>query len=175
MTRPATYPFPEDLKSELIDEIEDMGADYATGTLDAILLEANGSLVSHGVTKDMYEGQVISALTAADMIAVSLGQAPTLLDEDLLAALDGSAEELQDTEGTADLAMRALTIIADPDSDTFGDCTADLPTRDDLMALINPLFDSLAAAKLAYPGEWSDAVLGAGAFEITMGDEGEDD
>ncbi len=175
MTATPTYPFPDDLKSELIDEIEDMGSDYATGTLDAILLEENGSLVSHGVTKEMYEGQVISALTAADMIAVSLGQVPTLLDADLLDVIAGTASELQEIEGAADLAIRALGIIADPDSDTFGDCTAELPTRDDLMALINPLLDTLAAAKLQYPGEWDDAALAAGTFEITMDMEVDDD
>ncbi|EBA11476.1 hypothetical protein [Roseobacter sp. CCS2] len=171
MTNTPTYPFPDDLKSELIEEIDDMGADYATGTLDAILLEANGTLVSHGVTKDMYEGQVISALTAADMIAVSLGQKPTLLDADLLDAISGHAADLQDTEGAADLAERALVIITDPDNDNFADCTADLPTRDDLIALVTPLLDTLGAAKAQYPGEWSDAVLGAGTFDITMGDD----
>ncbi|KQB98350.1 hypothetical protein AL073_05625 [Loktanella sp. 1ANDIMAR09] len=173
MSNTPTYPFPDDLKSELIGEIDDMGADYATGTLDAVLLEANGSLVSHGVTKEMYEGQVISALTAADMIAVSLGQQPTLLDADFLDAIAGHAADLRDAEGAADLAERALVIITDPDNDTFADCTADLPTRDDLIALVTPLLDSLAAAKVQYPGEWADAVLGEGTFEITMGDDDE--
>jgi len=175
MSAAPTYPFPDDLKTELMDEIAEMGADYATGTLDSILMEANGSLVAKNVTRDMYEGQVISALTAADMIAVSLGQTPVLLDDDLLDTISDSADELRDTEGAADLAMRALSLIADSDSDIFGDCTADLPTRDDLIALINPLFDSLAAAKLEYPGEWSEAVLGAGTFQVDMDEAWEDD
>ncbi|WP_208347272.1 hypothetical protein [Pseudaestuariivita rosea] len=163
----AKYPFDPDLKEPLLEEIDDMGTDFAIGTLDAVLMEAAGGIVAEGVTKEMYEGQVISAMIAADMIAVSLGEAATVLDEDFQKATAPHAEDLRETEGAADLADRALAIVSDENSETYADCSAELSSRDEFLKLVGQLRGKLTDAKTRYAGTWEDAPAGA-LFEITM-------
>ncbi|WP_298857303.1 hypothetical protein [uncultured Sulfitobacter sp.] len=166
MSSPATYPFTAE-KDELIEMIHDMGPDFFFGTLDAVLMEANGGLVSHGVTLEMYEGQAISSVTAVDMIAVALGESATMLDAGMLAVAETYAEDIREIEGIADLAERTLKVFSEDAHPIYGKCTGELGSRAAFHEILNPLKDTIASAKLRHPAEWveSDA---QGMFEVTM-------
>ncbi|EPX79937.1 hypothetical protein [Litoreibacter arenae] len=167
MSNVATYPFDPSILDELVDMIGDMGAEFAIGTLDAVLSESNGAIVSEGVTRDMYEGQVITAVVAADAVAVSHGEAPSVLNDALMQAVKPFAEDLRDTDGTPDLAAKALRVITDGTSSIYGTMTGELPTRAEFLEITSKVQDSVSAAKQRNPGEWAE-ITGDGVFEITM-------
>ncbi|SFR54283.1 hypothetical protein [Litoreibacter janthinus] len=167
MSTHATYPFDPSILDDLVDMIEDMGAEFAIGTLDAVLSESNGVIVSEGVTRDMYEGQVITAVVAADAVAVSHGEMPSVLDEKLMRAVTPLAKELRDTDGVVDLAAKALAVITDDSSPFYGTMTGELATRSEFLEITSKVQSSVAAAKDRNPGEWIE-ITGDGTFEITM-------
>ena len=166
MTAPATYPFTAE-EDELIEMIHDMGPDFFFGTLDAVLMESSGGVASHGGTLEMYEGQAISSVTAADMIAVALGEQPSILNAKMRAVADTYAEDIREIEGIADLAERTLNVFSDDAHPVYAQCTCELGSRAAFHDILNPLKERIASAKLRHSGKWveSDA---QGMFEVTM-------
>ncbi len=168
MAQPILSSFDDETKDFVLGELDDLGAASVIAGLEAILIEEAGGTIAHGVTDEMYDGSAAMAVASADMVAIALGHPREDEDAEVLAALEPHAEELRAETGLADLAGRALAVIADPDNARFAGRKGACKTAAEFRVLLTDVQTRVARAKVDHPGTWSLVPVEAGAFTITM-------
>ena len=160
--------FRGEVKGFVLEELDDLGAVFLIGRLEAVLMEDAGQMVSNGVTPEMLDGSAAATVASADMVAMALGHPPNNVDPEVEAALAPLREELLEEAALADLADRALGIVETSDrfraTDTKGECASEA----DFLALVAEVRERLGRARLDFPGEWQLAPVDAGVFSVTM-------
>ncbi|MEO0912036.1 MAG: hypothetical protein AAFY59_03475 [Pseudomonadota bacterium] len=155
-------------RAYLLSELEDMGAPVLIGGLEAILMEADGQIVSEGVTQDMRDGSAAVAVASADIVAIVLGHPRAGEDAAFLAALEPYAEELREETGLANLAERALAIVANPERAEYAAAKGTEESPAAFQAVLTEVRARVALAEADHPGEWDMMAVPEGAFQVTM-------
>ena len=151
MAQPILSSFDDETKDFVLGELDDLGAASVIASLEAILIE-----------------EAAMAVASADMVAIALGHPREDEDPEVLAALEPHAEELRAETGLADLAGRALAVIADPGNARFAGRKGACTTAAEFRVLLTDVQTRVARAKVDHPGKWNVVPVEAGAFTVTM-------
>ena len=158
--------FRGEIKDFVLSEIDDIGAFGVFSGLEAALQEEAGVIVGEGVTPDMIDGNAAIVVAEADMVAMFLGHPPAASDPDVVAALEGVAEDLREETGLANLAARALDVVTT--SPRFRDARGECADVASFRALLAEVRERIALCERDHPGIWELPPADPGVFRVTM-------